>query len=73
MDTPTPTTPRLDHLCPICGQANACAMAAAVDGEAPPPCWCVNASFSSAVLDLVPAEAQGRRCICAACAARTPA
>ncbi len=70
MDTPAPPPTRLDHLCPICGQPNACAMAAK-DGSQQ-PCWCVNATFSSDVLALVPAEARGLRCVCATCAARPP-
>ena len=70
MDSPAPTPARLDHLCPICGQPNACAMAA--QGGSQQPCWCVTATFSSEVMALVPALDRGRRCICAACAARPP-
>jgi hypothetical protein len=51
-------------LCPLCGDANACAMAAG----APGPCWCESASFPPDVLASVPPESQGRTCICAQCA-----
>jgi len=57
-------------VCPLCGGANACAMAAGgADGS---PCWCVAATFGDALLARVPAAARGRACICAACAAAAP-
>ena len=56
-------------LCPLCGQPNRCAMAGArPDGAPAAPCWCTQADFSAELLARVPAEAQGRACICAACA-----
>jgi hypothetical protein len=35
-----------------------------------PPCWCVAASFSTDLLARLPADAQGKACICAICLAR---
>ncbi len=57
--------------CPLCGAANACAMATAGRGPAPPlpPCWCRTASFPESLRQRVPAAARGRACICARCAA----
>ncbi|MDO5086042.1 MAG: cysteine-rich CWC family protein [Comamonadaceae bacterium] len=59
--------------CPLCGQPNGCALAAAPApapaGCTPPPCWCVHATFTPALLARVPADARRRACICAACAA----
>ena len=53
-------------VCPLCGAGNACAMAR---GDGPErPCWCVGATFGAELLARVPAAAQGRACICAACA-----
>ncbi|MEJ8849421.1 cysteine-rich CWC family protein [Variovorax rhizosphaerae] len=57
--------------CPLCGAANACAMEVAREtGVAQPPCWCMSATFTAALIDSVPAPARGTACICAACAAR---
>lgn len=52
------------HLCPLCGQANHCAMAAGGGTE----CWCVGASFSQDVLMFAARRAGTARCICARCA-----
>ncbi|MFN7724124.1 MAG: cysteine-rich CWC family protein [Rubrivivax sp.] len=51
--------------CPLCGQGNACQMAAGGDVQS---CWCQSAHFSTDLLARVPAAARGRACICAACA-----
>ena len=32
-------------------------------------CWCMDAEFKPEVLELLPAEARGKACICAKCAA----
>ena len=56
--------------CPLCGAPNGCAMEQArATGEAPAPCWCLTARFPPALLNQVPAEARGRACVCARCAA----
>jgi hypothetical protein len=50
--------------CPVCGEANGCAIAA----QSAAPCWCTEASFSAALRDRA-ARAEGApRCICARCA-----
>ena len=55
--------------CPICHEPNVCAMekAKATDTK-PERCWCMDAVFTPAVMDLVPEQAQGKACICAKCA-----
>jgi len=37
-------------------------------GDAPERCWCVDAIFTPEVLALLPAQSQGKACICANCA-----
>ena len=55
--------------CPLCGQPNRCAMELQREtGEAQPPCWCTQVDFSADLLARVPREAQGRACLCPACA-----
>lgn len=67
MDT---ATPAIDPCrCPLCGQPNRCANEVArATGVAQPPCWCTTAIFAPELLARVPAEAQRKACICAACA-----
>lgn len=58
-------------LCPLCGQANRCAMETQREsGISQPPCWCTRVSFDRATLERVPAAARGLACLCSACAAR---
>lgn len=66
--------PTLDATrCPLCGQANRCAMELEREtGEPQPPCWCTQADFSQELLDRVPPAARGTACICAACARGLP-
>jgi hypothetical protein len=60
--------------CPLCGAANVCAMEIAREtGIAQPPCWCMSASFTEALLARVAADARGLACICANCAAAAAA
>ena len=54
--------------CPICGEANECAVAG---GRPPESCWCMTATMDTAALQSIPAEAQGKVCICAGCASGT--
>jgi len=54
--------------CPLCGKANECAVAA---GRDPDSCWCMTATMSPAAIASIPAEAQGKVCICAECARET--
>ena len=57
--------------CPLCGADNACAMAGGeADPAKPLDCWCVDAAFPPDLLSRVPLPAQGKACVCAACAAR---
>ncbi|MGE0874985.1 MAG: cysteine-rich CWC family protein [Burkholderiales bacterium] len=49
--------------CPLCGEQNACEMAAG-SGK---PCWCATLDFPAALLARVPAEARDKACICRAC------
>ncbi|HZY16810.1 MAG TPA: cysteine-rich CWC family protein [Ramlibacter sp.] len=55
--------------CPLCGQANACAMELQrTTGVDQPPCWCTQLDFTTELLARVPAQARNRACICPACA-----
>jgi hypothetical protein len=57
--------------CPICGNANACAMETQrATGEAQPPCWCTQMDFTAELLARVPDAARRAACICPACARR---
>lgn len=56
--------------CPLCGEPNECAVAAGSDPES---CWCMSATMDPRVLASIPAEAQGRVCICPRCARGKPA
>lgn len=68
LPTGTPAATR----CPVCGQANQCAMELEkATGLPQGPCWCTQMNFSPAVLARVPAQDQGKACICAACAQST--
>ena len=73
MDTahPSPDPSR----CPLCGQANQCAMEVQkATGQPQPPCWCTQVDFSEALLARIPPESRRLACVCAACArAATPA
>ncbi|PJA32174.1 MAG: hypothetical protein CO187_05390 [Zetaproteobacteria bacterium CG_4_9_14_3_um_filter_53_7] len=52
--------------CPLCGEANHCVMAT---GKPDPehPCWCKAKSFPHQLLEMVPAAAKNRCCICNSC------
>jgi len=54
-------------VCPLCGQANRCAMESP-PGPSPEPCWCNRIHFSAALLQSLPEAAKGKACICQACA-----
>ena len=58
-----------EAVCPLCGQANACA--AAPPDTRTEDCWCQSEpAFPQAVLEIISPEARGKRCICRACAAK---
>ena len=50
--------------CPLCGQANGCAVA---QGLLAAQCWCMTATLDTAALAQVPEAERGQRCICPAC------
>ncbi|MCE1251907.1 MAG: cysteine-rich CWC family protein [Comamonadaceae bacterium] len=58
-------TPASTSTCPLCHQANACAVAA---GAPAASCWCMDAPVAPQALARIPAEARGRACICPHCA-----
>lgn len=70
-----PASPVQPQLCPLCGQANRCAMEVQRETGVPQgDCWCTQVDFSAELLARVPPAAQRLACICAACAAKgTPA
>jgi Cysteine-rich CWC len=66
-----PNAPQIDPArCPLCGEPNRCAMELEREtGQKQGPCWCVGATFSTELLQRLPAEAAGQACICTRCAA----
>ncbi|PAU88416.1 DNA or RNA helicase of superfamily II [Pseudomonas sp. WN033] len=54
------------HTCPLCGQPNGCAPAAAGSFEV--DCWCRQVSVSPQALAQVPEALKGKACLCRACA-----
>ncbi len=55
--------------CPLCGARNACAMELERStGQPQGPCWCTQATFDADLLARVPPQAQGKACLCPACA-----
>lgn len=56
--------------CPLCQQANRCAMVQAQrEGRDPPAdCWCVHVTFGVELLARVPEQARRQACICHVCA-----
>ena len=56
-------------LCPLCGQANQCAMEIQrATGVPQAACWCTDVRFDADLLASIPQQARGLRCVCAACA-----
>ena len=54
-------------LCPLCGQVNQCAPAAA--GRLGVDCWCSRATIAAATLARIGAADLRQACICPSCAA----
>ena len=55
--------------CPICHEPNVCAVEKAkLPGTKPERCWCLDAVFTTDVMNKVPEVARGKACICAKCA-----
>jgi Cysteine-rich CWC len=51
--------------CSLCGQPNRCAM---TEGQSVSACWCASIRLTEDMLEAVPTEDRGVRCICARCA-----
>ncbi|WP_156949923.1 cysteine-rich CWC family protein [Simplicispira psychrophila] len=64
---PLSTSPIDTAHCPLCGQANQCAMAQQLS---PTQCWCMGSTIATDALAGIPEVERGQRCICLACAAR---
>jgi hypothetical protein len=58
--------PAREPLCPACGGANACAVAAT--GRFDTPCWCSSVVIDPAVIEKLPEQQRGKACLCARCA-----
>ncbi|HDY97436.1 MAG TPA: DNA or RNA helicase of superfamily II [Pseudomonas sabulinigri] len=54
-------------LCPLCGNANQCDLAATADSSA--PCWCFSTPISKEALARVPTDQVDKTCLCPRCAA----
>ena len=57
---------KANHVCPLCGGPNDCAMARR--GALDTPCWCSAITISADVLARVPAAQRNESCICRQCA-----
>ena len=56
------------RLCPLCGNANRCAMELEREtGQPQPPCWCMAQKIPAEVLERIPAPARNTACVCAQC------
>ncbi|HSH97030.1 MAG: cysteine-rich CWC family protein [Methylophilaceae bacterium] len=53
-------------LCPICNEANGCAIASTGDLQA--PCWCKLQKISLEALAKIPESERNQSCICVNCA-----
>ena len=71
---PSVVSPVAATTCPLCGQANECAMERErATGVPQGPCWCTQADFTAELLARVPEAARDRACLCARCAGGTRA
>ena len=55
--------------CPLCGQANTCAVTA---GLPPADCWCMDTPIAPQALAAIPAAQRRLACVCPRCAAGLP-
>ncbi|KAB2901792.1 MAG: cysteine-rich CWC family protein [Burkholderiaceae bacterium] len=55
--------------CPLCGQANQCAVAAGLPAQ---DCWCMHTPVSREALARLAPGQRGRSCICPLCAREMP-
>lgn len=51
-------------ICPICQQANICAVDA---GKDPLTCWCMLTKIPKGLLEQIPKEQRGQSCVCQSC------
>ena len=58
-----------DHICPLCGGPNECALAQ--NGSPGTPCWCREVTIDSAVLANAHKTLHNESCICKQCAMAT--
>jgi Cysteine-rich CWC len=60
------------RLCPLCGQANQCAMEIEKQTGVPQSaCWCSSAAISAELLSQIPEALRNQACVCPACAAKS--
>ena len=60
------------RLCPLCDQANQCAMEIEKQTGVPQDaCWCCSASISAELLRQIPEALRNQACVCPACAAKS--
>ena len=58
--------------CPLCRQANQCAMEIGkAHGVPPTACWCASLKIDAALLEPIPLASRGLACICQSCASRS--
>ena len=61
-------------LCPLCGEPNACLLAAAPQAS-PSECWCASRRFDPGLIERLPPGSAGRAFVCSRCqlsAGRSP-
>lgn len=56
-------------LCPLCQQANQCAMAAGLPAQ---DCWCMRTPIAAEALARIPDAQRGQACVCARCGQNLP-
>ena len=66
--SPAEANPIDTSQCPLCGQANQCAIVAGRPAES---CWCMKEPVSREALDSIPESLRGKACICPLCAQPT--
>lgn len=61
----------LAHLCPLCGQSNACHLAEQPDRLEkvcnPSDCWCQSVQLTEQTRRMLKTQTNGKRCLCQAC------
>tara|TARA_R110000850_G_scaffold234986_1_gene359867 strand:+ start:174 stop:401 length:228 start_codon:yes stop_codon:yes gene_type:complete len=61
----------IDHLCPICGQSNACQQVEQPEklkkGCGTDACWCLTVKLNDQTRQKLSAQTDGKRCLCQSC------